>query len=452
MQIPDNADAIIWNGRSFSWSLLTSYVHSTSRRLKEIGVKPGSRVLVEGIPAAGTMIIFLSLWHIGAIACPFDPRLTGPMAADIRRKIEPFLLLSATAPDPRFKGLRLFEINDVICVEPVEQFMAGILETQRLSVDQGNATIIFTSGSTGEPKAVLHSLKAHQFNAIGAATIIPFTAGDTWLMALPLYRISGIAVIFRALLGGGTMVFPQRSQMNADELSAAIVKYRPSHISLVPTQFLRLTQILNRVDWQCFKAILIGGAPIPERLISIAAELDLPVYLTYGMTETGSQIATSYYRDAREHGARVLPGREVCLIDHEICIRGEVLFSGYIDGQTINRSVDPEGWFHTGDIGVFNDGYLMITGRRDRMFISGGENIHPEMIEKVLLSLDGVVSARIEPKNDPDFGQVPIAYLNLKDGVNFSDKEIKLVLKGILLPYQVPKEIHINAGYYFPEK
>ncbi len=431
-------DAIIWNGRSFSWQLLESYVHSTSRRLKEVGVKPGDRVLIEAIPAAGTVIILFALWHIGAVACPFDPRLTESLMNDFQCKCKPLLALIGAVSGRRFIKLRSLTINDMICIEPVEQFFAGALTIREhlIGIVEQDATILFTSGSTGGPKAVLHTLGAHFANAQGASSVIPFQADDRWLISLPLYRISGIAVLFRALIGYGTIIFSDT------DIASAIIRHKPSHISLVPTQFLRLLDILLPEDFTCFKAILIGGAPIPDILIKKAIELGLPVFLTYGMTETASQIATARLPEAAGMGAKILPSFEVIIINNEICVRGPVLLKGYVDGDKLITPFDNEGWFHTGDLGEA-DGFLKVSGRRDRMFVSGGENIVPEIIEKALLSFDGVLYAKVEPKDDPVFGKAVVAIIALREKFQFDQEGMKWHLKKILMPFQIPKQFFI---------
>ncbi|MBF0386450.1 MAG: AMP-binding protein [Candidatus Omnitrophica bacterium] len=445
-----HSNAILWNGREFTWDLVDDYVHSTARRLKEIGVKPGYRVLLEAAPAPGMIIVFLALLHIGAIACPFDPRLTASMFDSIKQKIAPFILLAFTLPDQRFTGLRTFKIDDVICLEPVERFMSASAtgDFKELPPERA-ATIIFSSGSTGDHKAVLHTFSAHWHNARGSAEAIPFGPGDRWLMSLPLYRISGIAVIFRALFGKGTIILPDR---NAPDLAQSIISNQPTHISLVPTQFLRLLEVLPQTAWGSFKAILIGGAPVPALLIERAVQMALPVFLTYGMTETASQIATSPLNEACEQGARLLPYREACIIANEICVRGPVTFSGYVEGEKITNAFDANGWFHTGDRGVLNRPFLKVSGRRDRMFISGGENIYPEIIEKALLSYPAIIAARVEPKADPRLGQVPKAFIRLGTGHVFNESDLRTMLKEHLLPFQIPKEFDLDPGYRFPDK
>jgi O-succinylbenzoic acid--CoA ligase len=452
----DQSPAVFWQGRMFSWGALGNYVHSTARRLKEIGIGEGTRVLVEAVPSLGTVIVFLSLWRVGAVVCPFDSRLTAGMLRDVRDQVEPGFVLTSGHDRDRFKPLRSFMIDDLVCTEPVERFFSGAFEPlaqifQALDQDRA-ATIILTTGSMGFPKAVVHSLKAHWANARGAATLIPFGEGDRWLMALPLHRISGLAVIFRAVYGGGAIVFP-----GVDETIVTTVRRLvPTHASIVPTQFGRWLDEFAANDWHSFKAILVGGSPVPQVLIDQGIRRGLPLYLTYGMTETASQVATSPASEALRAGVRVLPEREVRFIDGEICVRGAILLMRYMGS---NEGVDADGWFHTGDCGraveVGPNGAVQsftVHGRRDRMFISGGDNVHPEIIERALLSLPVVERARVEPVEHAEFGKAGKAYIRLKAGAAADAATIRAALKMVLLPFQLPKEIIIDEHYQFPEK
>ena len=125
----------------------------------------------------------------------------------------------------------------------------------------------------------------------------------------------------------------------------------------------------------------------------------LPIHTSYGLTEMASQVTTTppgaSPGELRTAG-RVLPGREVSISGGgEILVRGETLFAGYVDGEKVDRPLDADGWFHTGDLGDLDeDGYLRVLGRSDNLFISGGENIQPEEIEEALCSLEGVERSR----------------------------------------------------------
>ena len=291
-----------------------------------------------------------------------------------------------------------------------------------LAADQP-ATIVFTSGSSGPPKAVLHSYGNHYYSALGSNQNLPVEPGDRWLLSLPLYHVGGLGVIFRCCLGGGTIVF----QDDQSALTEQIARERITHLSLVPTQFRRLLVDPDLVKMRSsLKVILLGGGPIPTALLKRAVGAGLPVVSSYGLTEMTSQVATgSLDLPDRPH---VLHFREVRIADDgEICVRGDTLFSGYVEGAVVRRSCDSDGWFHTGDIGAIDAaGCLSVSGRKDNMFISGGENIHPEQIEKTLCSIEGIEDALVVPVHDPEYGYRPVAFVRYRPDINLSEAQSDL--------------------------
>jgi O-succinylbenzoic acid--CoA ligase len=141
----------------------------------------------------------------------------------------------------------------------------------------------------------------------------------------------------------------------------------------------------------------------------------------------------------------VLPYREVGISDSgEVLVRGETLFAGYVEGDVIVRPLDDEGWFHTGDIGVLDgEGYLRVRGRKDNMFISGGENIQPEEIEEAISSLEGIKRAVVAPVPDAEFGFRPVVFVF---GVSVEPEKLKEFLASLLPRFKVPV-----AFYEWPE-
>ncbi len=304
------------------------------------------------------------------------------------------------------------------------------------------ATVIFTSGSSGEAKAVVHSLENHYFNAVGSNQNIPLQPGDRWLLSLPLYHVSGMGIVWRCMLGGGDIVFPQKK-----DLAANISKLGITHVSLVPTQLLRLLK--KKPDIKALKnlkCILLGGAPIPDDLLNKAKKLKLPVYMTYGLTEMASQVATSQ----KPFGPlQPLKDREIKIVGNEIIVRGKTLFLGYLTNGKLQKPFDKNGWFHTGDLGTFSkkDG-LKILGRKDNMFISGGENIYPEEIEKALLNTGWFESAVIVPVKNIEFGFRPLAFIKPHKKQKLTAEKIIRQLKKTLPSFKVPQTYrNFPAGY-----
>jgi O-succinylbenzoic acid--CoA ligase len=286
----------------------------------------------------------------------------------------------------------------------------------RIVLPDGPGTCLMTSGSMGRPKFVLHSLEAHFVNALHPHPDLELSPGCRWRLSLPLNHVGGLAILFRSFLSGGAVILPKASHI------------KPTHLSLVPTQLKRLLHE-NQIP-SCIKAILVGGAPIPR---SLCTE-DLPLFLTYGMTEMCSQIATNRFTiEEGIHFGSTLSKRELKVDENgEVWVRGETLFDGYLSlpSPFVDR------WFPTGDLGKTEEGKLQILGRKDRMIISGGENIHLEEIEKALMDIPWVRGATVKKRLDEEFGERPVAAIWIDQHIDKED--IRLVLETTLPRYNIP--------------
>ncbi len=279
-------------------------------------------------------------------------------------------------------------------------------------------TILFTSGSSGRPKAVFHNLCAHEANARAAAERIPLGVGCGWLLNLPMHHVSGLAVLVRCLLSGATVVFPDRSRPLAEALGHPAV----THVSVVAVQLQRLLEGGGRFPQ--LQAVLGGGGPFSSALVDRALGAGVPLHLTYGMTETASQIATTERLESmpeRVHAGHPLSGTDVRLSDRgEIFVKSPGMAQMILETTEWHSPIDADGWFGTGDIGAFaSSGGLCITGRMDRMLVSGGENIHPEAIECLLAEVPGVRRAAVVAIDHSEFGQRPVAFIDgaVEEGV-----------------------------------
>jgi O-succinylbenzoic acid--CoA ligase len=165
---------------------------------------------------------------------------------------------------------------------------------------------------------------------------------------------------------------------------------------------------------------------------------------SYGSTEMSSQATATRPGEppaALHTAGRPLAFRELALAaDGEIMVRGRTLFRGYFEGGEVRPSRDAQGWFHTGDLGRLDaDGRLIVVGRRDSMFISGGENIHPEEIEREILGFPGMLEAIVVPVPDPEFGARPAAFLRTADGALPDVAAVDRFLRGALPGFKVPR-------------
>lgn len=296
-----------------------------------------------------------------------------------------------------------------------------------LDLDQ-TATYLLTSGTTSTPKICIHTFANHYYSALGSYSHLNYDSNSKWLLSLPLFHISGLSLIFRTVVAKATLVEVERS------LEKTIENKELTHISLVPTQLQRLINLKSLKKLSC---ILLGGAPIPSSLLQEAQEKKLPLYPTYGLTEMSSQVTTF---NPKLNKMALLPYRELKLNSNgEVLVKGETLFKGYLEDRKIISPFDKEGYFETHDLASYENEDFKYLGRQDNLFISGGENIQPEEIEKALLTHPQIQEALVLPKPDSEFGHRPFALISTKEALDFE------VLNDYLLKH-LPK-FKLPVGY-----
>ncbi|MFV0338389.1 MAG: AMP-binding protein [Chthoniobacterales bacterium] len=320
------------------------------------------------------------------------------------------------------------------------------------------ATYLLTSGSSATPKIVVHSLQAHLAAAFASQYHLPVKPGSCWLLDLSLSHISGLSIIFRCILHGACMSVCSTQEgalLALRNFSASKI----THLSMVSTQLQKAVE--SGIQLQEAEAILLGGGPILKAPLKTALQQNAPLYLTYGMTETASQIATSTRliladAEARRCG-QALPGRSIRIAsDGEILVRSDSLALGYLtldskkkqsspnnlESLLTNDEADNErvGWFCTKDIGELDEKGLRVLGRKDRCFISGGENIQPESLECVLESLPSIRRAVVVPYPDTNFGRLPLAFISTDMPRTLWEKEIVEPLRKKLPKFAIPRK------------
>ena len=438
---------------NFSLPEIAGWADNIAIKFREHGLKPGDRIAITAPNSAQYISLLLAIWQVGAIATPINTRFSAEQILDAITAVGATIFLHSTTTVnsniPGCMSLNLAEFPG----------QPSIVDSQKFSFRDWLAkpenhtklaTIIFTSGSSGKPRAAVHSFGNHYFSALGANQNIPFGAGDDcWLLALPLYHVGGLAIVFRAITGGGAIAIPAPET----SLAAAIRSLGVTHISLVATQLFRLLQTDSNIPLlQKMTAILLGGSAIPKQLIAESIRLKLPIHTSYGSTEMSSQItATPQNATAAELSAsgKLLNFRELRIeADGEICVGGKTLFRGYWTNGSCQQPFTADGFFRTGDTGkIDGNGFLHVTGRKNNMFISGGENIQPETIEAALNECPGVRQSLVVPVPDNEFGQRPVAFVETDTPLN----EVKILdfLAKKLARFELP--LHIFPWPQLPD-
>ena len=308
--------------------------------------------------------------------------------------------------------------------------------------DRDIAVIMNTSATTGQFKSV--PLRWGQIRAHVQASkeVLGKTEQDNWLMVLPLFHVSGLSILMRSLYNGTAItILPKYDEIKVLEL---IESEKINMMSLVPTI---LTQLEPKITHHTLRVILLGGEFIPMALIDACEKKSLPIYKTYGMTETFSQSVTFSvldYPHKRDSVGKPLPGMQV-RIDKpdadgvgEIHLTGPMVMTGYIDKEPI------DGDLNTDDIGyVDEDGFVYILNRRKDLIISGGENIYPKELEDLVYTLPSVKECAVVPVSDSKWGQVPALFVAFHDGESMTTDAIISFMTKSLAKYKVPKYVKI---------
>lgn len=411
-----------------------------ARNLLLLGATPGTRVAIYVENSWQLVAILFGCWRAGVVACPLNTRLPRAAVLEQARHIAaPFLVARVSDPkDESLAGLRIVPPETLL----IYRHTAGLEDAGWSLKLDAPATIIFTSGSSGSPKAAEHSVANHYYSARGSSHNVRLSSKDCWLLSLPLYHVGGIGILFRCALAGAALALPE----SGESLESAQARYGATHISVVPTQLYRLLQSESLPDsFQKLKLILLGGGAAPATLLAEALRRRWPVYPSYGLTEMASQVATmtpSSPPAKRMTSGKVLKHRELRIAeDGEIWVRGDTLFGGYVRGENRDRALNEEGWFPTGDLGALDEeGYLTVHGRKDNLFISGGENIQPEEVENLLASLPEVEEAVVVPRADEVYGARPVAFVRWH-GDPLSVAEVQKRLERLLPRYKIPTDV-----------
>ncbi len=395
---------------SLTWQQLADRIEQYAQALHQQGVQGGDVLTLVGKNHPHTLLWLLAAASRGVICA-----LTMPQPGEaLHLKLDalygahqtPHLWLAPGADVSRHsisrhsdRAVNVIQIPKALHVTEPVGWHGDLYQADNL------ATLIFTSGSTGVPKAVAHTHAQHLASAQGLLQEFVFSAEDTWLLSLPLYHVSGLAIVYRWLLAGGCL------KIGRGDLAYDMAQV--THASLVPTQLKRLLEAGIELN---LTHVLLGGSHIPVRLAQQAAAIGIETWLGYGMTEAASTV-TAKQVDGHSGAGHVLAGRLVQLRGQRIYIGGETLASGYYRRGLLHPILESDGWFDSQDLGEWQDEQLVIIGRADNQFISGGENIHCEEIESVLNRHPAVQLAMVVAVEDDEFGARPVAIVHSAEAV-----------------------------------
>ncbi|WKA56719.1 o-succinylbenzoate--CoA ligase [Planococcus shixiaomingii] len=439
-----NRMALSFNEQEWTFSEINHIAEGYAGKLTALGIQPNSRVAILSKSHPEFVFVMYACLHIGCEMVMLNERLANAeLAYQIDDSAADFVLVDDVLKEK-------VENRDPLLFSKIKEVAPLEFAPQTQWEQDRTISIMYTSGTTGNPKGVRQTAENHFSSAVSSALNIGIAPDDVWLCSVPLFHISGFSILMRSLVYGMGVRLHEKfdAKHSAEELCSGKV----THMSMVGVMLERVLRNIEESEMTVsprFKAILAGGGPIPVAYIKRADECGISVLQTYGMTETSSQTTTLQSADAEKKiGSSGKPlflyqvkidGTDTPGEKGEILIHGPQVTPGYI-GKFADRKVQKGGWFHTGDVGYMDEeGFLFVVDRRSDLIVSGGENIYPAEIEKVLLAHPAVREAGVCGVPNNEWGEVPAAYVVLNKEIDL--KELLDFCRGQLASYKLPKSI-----------
>jgi len=463
---PDKV-ALRYAGRSVTYAHLAERIAAAARALKSVlGVGRGDRVAILATNHPDYLVLLYACARLGALLVPLNWRLAVPeqlfILSDASVKTlllqDCFAALAAplrqTHPD-----VRIVRLADEATTDTFDGLLAQARGDERNPhVDMTSPLLlVYTSGTTGRPKGAVLRQAALLWNAVMSQHMHDLTAHDHVLTVLPLFHVGGLNIQTTPALQLGASV-TLHARFDPGATLAAIAAERPTLLVLVPATIQALVEHprFATTDLSSLRAVTTGSTQVPQALIDVLTARGVPVLQVYGSTETSPiAIYTRIGGDLSRGGSTGLPGLccEARIVDAsgaevphgipgEVVVRGPNVFFEYWGNQAATTEALREGRYFSGDIGTRDaDGYFTIVDRKKNLIISGGENIYPAEVERVLLDHPAIAEAAVIGRADPRWQEVPVAYVVRKARSSVSAEEIAAHVAGELARFKVPREV-----------
>jgi fatty-acyl-CoA synthase len=465
--------AFIDAGKSPEWRLTYRQANQRANRLsnwlKSQDVGKGDRVAILAKDGYEHLDVFFACSKLGAIHTALNWRLHWQELLDIFKNTTPKILIFSddflenviqlTSEYP----LTTLHLDgdgphNSLHFESTLQATSDSAVTCETLEAEDTAALIFTGGTTGLPKAAEVSHRMIAWNTLNTV-IHDITHNDIYLNVFPMFHTGGLFVYtLPQVIFGGTTIFVH--EFKPEQVLELLEREKVTVFAAVPTMYQMLTQADNweQVDLSSLRFCTSGGAPLPVSLVEkYTAEKGIRFKQGFGMTEFGPGIFAlapedairkagsigrpNFYVDAQiiDDGDRFLGPNEA----GELVLKGPSYCSGYFNNpEATAETVDERGFFHTGDVAQYDDeGYFFIVDRKKDMFISGGENVYPAEIEKVLYQHTAVHMCAVIGLPDPKWGEVGKACVVLKPDTSAMEEELIQFMADRLAKYKVPKSV-----------
>lgn len=442
------AITILKDNQSYTYGAINTKGNKIASYLfHNCNVRRGDRIGILSKNCIENIYLFAAAQKLGVILVPLNYRLT-------------FYELTHLVEDSSLTMLFFeedFKVDELSCktvpISSLEGFEANFpIPTDHYS-SESPIFILYTSGSTGLPKGVLYTHSMLHWNSMNTSVSLGINSESSALVCMPPFHTGGWNVLLTPLLHhGGHVILTEK--FNAEETLNALAKYKCNQFMAVPTMLKMMAEEASFEDISLpnLPYIIVGGEAMPIDLIKVYESKSISIRQGFGMTEAGPNLTSLHHTQSLnkigsigkpnmyvnvkiidESGKEVKRGEE-----GELCFSGPIVMPAYWGREGSEGTGLNEGWLLSGDIAMMDDeGYLYIKDRKKNMFISGGENVYPAEIEKLLLSHESISEVVIIGVPDEKWGEVGKAFIVSHDAV--TSEELTLFCQEKLSKYKIPK-------------
>ncbi|MCS6931896.1 MAG: AMP-binding protein [Acetobacteraceae bacterium] len=477
------AEALVTERARLTHAALRAEVRRLARAMLALGIRRGERVALLLPNDEAWVALFFAAASIGAVTVPLNTRWKAPEIAFALRRAQCVAVFAAPAflsqdfrallleaepavatglPGAALPSLRaaVFTAGEppagAIGWEAFRALDAGeaALESAAAAVTAEDDLLVqFTSGTTAHPKGVLLTHHNMLRNAAACAERLGVRAEDRYLNCRPFFHVAGSTLsLLVCMVTGATLVTPPTF-----EAGAALRLLEAERCTLTSGNDAIFQLLLAHPAFGRARLHLRGGwaAAGPETMRRIAEELGMrEVCWAYGLSEASPNVAMSDHREPLEAriagGAHPHPGIAVRIApDGEIQLKGWSVMKGYVGDEAATAAAfTPDGWLRTGDLGSIGpDGRLRLAGRLKDVIRVGGENMAPAEVEEVLSTHPAVALAQVVGVPDARLGEVPVAFVQLRDGAAATAEELLAWLKPKVAGFRLPRRLWFVPGF-----
>ncbi len=445
----------------YTYEAIHHYANHLINKLIALNIQEGDRVAILAEHGPYYLVLFSACQRMGVILTPLNYRLSNAEINDLIIDCQPSLLIYSKTQQHKIEAdtinIPQFSVNELKTLYKIDtpakcNFQKEIKENNPLF-------LFYTSGTTGTPKGVLYTNKMLFWNSLNTSMQLGITFKDSTINTLPPYHTSGWNIFVTPLLHKGAHI-GMLEKFDPDKVLCLLELNKTTLFMALPTMLLMMQRspIFSEVKLEHLKYIISGGEMVNYELVSYwKNEKNIDIRPGYGLTEAGPSITSLHHtmtllkpnsigKPNFYLSIKIIDdsGKEVGIDEvGELCIQGDIITPGYWNNSVATRDKIKNGWLHTGDLACYdNEGYLYLKGRKDDMYISGGENIYPQEVELCIEKIEGIKKALVLPVKDEKWGSCGIAFVT-KSNPDLTEENIRQSLKGNLADYKHPKYIFI---------